>query len=55
MHPVILAYQSGKLKTYSCDQIFQAVEGKFVVLSGSFYDLDYLKSILRFESEPDSC
>ena len=24
-----MAYQSGKLKTYSCDQIFQAVEGKF--------------------------
>lgn len=41
-----MAYQSGKLRMYSCDQIFQAVEGKFVVLSGSFYDLDYLKSIL---------
>ncbi|MBK6948579.1 MAG: hypothetical protein IPH16_11415 [Haliscomenobacter sp.] len=41
-----LAYQSGKLKTYSCDQAFQAVKGKFVVLSGSFFDLDYLKSIL---------
>lgn len=41
-----LAYQSGKLKTYSCDQAFQAVQGKYVVLTGNFYDLDYLKSLL---------
>ncbi len=41
-----LALQGGKWKTYSCDQAFQAVKGKYVVMTGNFFDPDYMKSTL---------